>query len=107
MPPILRRGIRDDDLVALAGPDLVITPRTAVALLGPVRLHVPDLDPGVVFAVIGPAVLGVHRGMAAHATNSATTSTVTTTRTMSLRRLTCCRNGLNPTASPASPWGRG
>jgi len=99
MTSILGGGTRDDDLVTLAGPYLVIATRTAIALLGPVRLHVAYLDARVVFAVVvGPVVGGTHRGTAAHAPKSATTSTATTTRTMSLRRFTCWRNGLNPTA---------
>lgn len=100
MAAILRRGLRDDDLVPLAGTDLVIATGTAIGLLGLVRLDVTHLyaDVAVSF-VIGPVMIGTHRGIAAQATRSATTSTATTTRTMSLRRLTCWRNGLNPTTS--------
>ena len=80
----------DDDLVALAGPDLVVASGAAVGLLGLVRLDVADLDAGVVIAVgVGPVVLGGHRGNAAHSTSSATTSSAITTSTMSLRRFTC------------------
>ena len=44
VPARLRVVVRDDDLVALAGPDLVVAARAAVRLHRLVRLHVADLD---------------------------------------------------------------
>jgi len=44
VPPIARRGARDDDLVSLTGTDLVVTARTAVRLHSLVRLHVPHIE---------------------------------------------------------------
>src|SRR5437870_2761991 len=59
-------GGRDDDLVALAGPDLVVASGAAICLLGLVRLDVADLDARVFVSIgVGPVVRGSHRGRAA------------------------------------------
>src|SRR5690348_2257234 len=58
VPAILRRVERDDDLVSLAGPYLVVAPRAAVGLLRLVRLHVTDFN-----------LVVRHRGSAAHSTS--------------------------------------
>jgi hypothetical protein len=90
MPPIVGRVERDDDLVSLAGSDLVVAARTAVRLVGLVGLDVPDFD-----LVARPVER--HRGSAAHNTSNAMTSNAIATSAMSLRRLTGWRNGLKPT----------
>ena len=93
MPPIFGGGERDHDLVALARTDLVVATRAPVRLVGLVRLHVPYLDP----AALGPVVLAVHRGNAAHSTSNATTKSAIATSATSLRRRARGRNGLKPT----------
>ena len=93
------------DLVSLADPDLEIAPRASVHLRRLVRVHVPDLERiGVTSRVARPRiwrpVVIRHRQPPknAHATSAATTTNAATTSTMSLRRCTCSRNGLNPMA---------
>src|SRR5690242_18021298 len=93
VPAIVGRVERDHDLVSLAGADLVVATRTAVRLVGLVRLHVPHFDA----ARLGPVVLARHRGNAAHNTSSAMTNNAIATSAMSLRRRTCGRNGFKPT----------
>jgi len=88
--PVVRRVERHYDLVPLAGTDLVIAAGAAVRLVGLVRLDVPDLD-------LAAGSVQCHRGSAAHNTSNATTTNAITTSAMSLRRLTCWRNGLKPT----------
>jgi hypothetical protein len=44
VPALVRRRGRHDDFVAFAGPDLMVTTRTAIRLHRLVRLHVPDVD---------------------------------------------------------------
>jgi hypothetical protein len=87
--PQIRRVDRHDDLVALAGTDLVIATGAAVHLRRLVRLHVPDLE----------LVVGRHDPNTAHAMSAAMTANAATTNTMSLRRFTCVPNGLKPTTA--------
>lgn len=98
-------GAGHHDLVSLADADLEIAPRAAVPLGRLVRLDVADLEGvGVMSRVActgigGPVVLRQRQPpKSAHATSAATTTNAATTSTMSLRRCTCSRNGLNPMA---------
>jgi hypothetical protein len=55
MAPVLRCVERDHDFVSLTRPDLVVAARTAVRLVGLVRLHVANVDPRVLGArFVGP-----------------------------------------------------
>ena len=49
MAPFVGVFAGNHDLVALAGPDLVVAAGAAVALLGLVRLHVPHVDTAIGF----------------------------------------------------------
>jgi len=58
VPAVFGPVVRNDDLVALAGPDLVVAPGAAVGLLRFVRLDVADVD----------FVVGFRPAVRAHAT---------------------------------------
>jgi hypothetical protein len=58
VPAVLGPVTRNDDLVALAGPDLVVATGAAVGLLRFIRLHVADVD----------VVVGFRPAVRAHAT---------------------------------------
>ena len=92
MATVLGRLARHDDLVTLAGPDLVIAVRTPIRPHCFVRLDVADVD-----TVIGLGPRMTHRGHAAHSTSNSITTIAVTTSAMSLLRCTCLLNGLNPT----------
>jgi hypothetical protein len=90
MATLGRRGARHDDFVAFAGPDLVVAAGTAIRLHRFIRLDVPHVDRVEIIVDVR------HRGSAAHTTSRATTTSATATRTMSLRRFACGRNGFRP-----------
>lgn len=98
MAPVLGVIERDDDLVAFAGPDLVVTARASVRLHRFVRLHVTDVD----------RVGGRHRSPnGAHATSANATTTPTTTISTSPRCSTRPRSGFIPIALTVDAWHSG
>jgi len=98
MASLLGSVERDDDLVALAWADLVVTARTSVGLVGLVRLHVPDVDRRVVVVVgVGPVVLGHRLCPATRKDTFVTTTDAVASSAMSSRRRTIGQNVLEPT----------
>jgi predicted transcriptional regulator len=78
--PIVGVRAGDDDLVALAGTDLVIAARTPVRLDGFVGLDVAHVELTGIFDVVGPVVVGhVRRLRARQEKNAQANSTRTTT----------------------------
>jgi hypothetical protein len=91
VPTVLGRVARHDHFVAEAGRNLVIATRAAIVLDRLVRLHVADVErAGVVVRAAG-------HPKRAQSTSANTTTSAIATIAMSLRRLTCDRNGLRPT----------
>ena len=85
--PVVRVRAGDDDLVALAGTDLVVTARTPVRLDGFVRLHMAHVDRAGILDVVGPVVVGhaaclrERQAKNAQANSASTTTTAAPTKT--------------------------
>ena len=95
MPTVFRGPDGDDHLVAHARQDLVVAAGAAVHLHRVVGLDVAHLHLVHLVHLVEPRA----HPNTAHATSAAITTKATPTRTMSLPRLVCPRNGLNPTPS--------